>query len=72
MTNGGGGSINATIDAQLTADGNAVADKVIAIAAGVTKALGPFSPSIYNDVDGNVNVAFSGQTSVVATVIQIP
>lgn len=71
VENGGGSSVNVTINSQLTADGNAVADKVVAVAAGATRAIGPFAPGVYNDADGFVNVDFSAQTSVTAYVVQV-
>lgn len=71
VTNGGGGSINVTLVTQKTVDGNAVADPVVAVAAGVTKAIGPFQRDLYNDVDGNVNVNYSGTTSVTAKVVRV-
>jgi hypothetical protein len=71
VTNGSGAPINVTIDSQLVVDGNAVPDKVIAVAAGATRAIGPLDPSIYNDGNGDVSVAFSAQASVTATVLQV-
>lgn len=71
VKNGSGGSINVTIVTPGTADGNAIADLVIAIADGVTKAFGPYKRGTYNDVDGNVNVNYSGVSSVTAKVLRV-
>lgn len=76
VTNGGGGSINATIPAQITtrqADGTfpaqTVGNLVVAVAAGTTKAIGPIPPA-YVDSGGNTTVTYSGTTSVTAQVIK--
>jgi hypothetical protein len=72
VKNGGVGSIDVTIDTPGTVDGNAVANLVVAVGAGVNKLIGPFPPGIYNQSDGNVNVDYSGGTSVTAAVIRVP
>lgn len=71
VTNGSGGSINATLVTPKTVDGNAVADPIVAIGAGVTKAIGPFSRDLFNDVDGFLTVNFSGTTTVTAKVVRL-
>ncbi len=64
--NGGGASINVTIVTGGTVNGLAIADQVVAVAAGATRIIGPFSPQVYNqpgtdtlyiDVSGNINLA---------------
>ncbi len=77
VKNGGGSSINVTVDAYPTGstlappDGLAVTDRVVAVAAGATKVIGPFAPGLYNDAAGNTTVAFSSGTSVTATVLEV-
>jgi hypothetical protein len=65
-------SINATLKSRLSVDGNVVPDKVIAVAAGTEKVIGPFPPGIYNDADGLVQIDISVITTVGIAVIQVP
>lgn len=77
VTNGGGGSINVTISKQqstLNAPGYGaltLADRVVAVGAGVTKLIGPFPAALYNDANGQVNVGYSGVTSVTVAAIRM-
>ena len=71
VKNGGAGSINVTIDYVPTADGNAVTDPVVAIAAGVTKAIGPFPPGLYNDASGYVKATCDVVTTVTVKAIKL-
>jgi hypothetical protein len=66
VVNGGGGSINVTIyTAQtLTSQNLTVQDVVVAVGAGVTKMIGPFPTTTFNQSDGKVYVDLSGDTSV--------
>lgn len=57
--NSGASSYDVTIATPGTVDGNAVADKVVSVAAGVTKVIGPFPMSAYNQSDNTVNVDVS-------------
>jgi hypothetical protein len=64
VTNGTAGSINITMTTHQTVDGLAVADRVTAIAAGVTRtfrATGEYR----NPADGYVDVASSDTTAAV-------
>lgn len=65
-------SINVTAKATATADGNAVADKVVAVAAGAEKVFGPYPPSVYNYSDGTMEIDISVITSVTMAVLQVP
>ena len=69
VANGSGVSINVTAISQLTLEGLAVADSIVAVGAGVTKLIGPFNPQIFNDQDGNVTVTFSAVTTVTCSII---
>jgi hypothetical protein len=68
ITNGGVGSINVTIAAQVACGDfgvtNAAHDLVVAVGAGVTKLIGPFPPAQFNDANGRVQLTYSGVTSV--------
>lgn len=69
VANASGGSINVTIQTAATVGSLAVADQVVAVAAGATKIIGPFKPSIYDRPvgaadEGKVYVDFSAVASV--------
>jgi hypothetical protein len=64
VLNGSGASINVTIDVVVSVDGLSVTDRVVAIAAGVRKKIGPFLSNIYNDGNGDILVTFSAVTDV--------
>lgn len=70
VVNGSGSSINATAIATLTADGTALGNKVVAVAAGAEKVIGPFPPGIYNFADGTMELDISVITSVTIAVLQ--
>lgn len=64
--NATGGSLNVTVVTGGTVGGLAIADQVIAVAAGATRLLGPFPVDTFNqpgtstlhvDVSGNMNLA---------------
>lgn len=71
VTNGSGAPIDVTAISQLTVEGLAVADSVVAVGAGVTKLIGPFNPTIFNDENGNMTVTFSAVTSVTCSIISL-
>jgi len=71
VTNGSGAPINVTAISALTVEGLAVADSIVAVAAGVTKLIGPFNPTIFNDENGNATVTFSAVTSVTCSIISL-
>lgn len=61
VNNGSGASINVTLDIITTVDGQPVTDRVVAVAAGARKKIGPFPIVNYGD---NVTVTFSAVTTV--------
>lgn len=76
VKNGGGGSIDVTLTAQTTTRPAAgkfpamtVSNKVITVAAGAEKLIGPI-PTAYNDSAGKVNATYSGTTTVTVKAIQ--
>jgi hypothetical protein len=71
IKNGSGAPINVTIDYVATADGNAVVDPVVAVGAGVTKAMGPFAPNLYNDASGRVKFTCDSVTSVTIKALKL-
>jgi hypothetical protein len=70
VKNGGGSSINVTIQTPGTVDGLTVSDLVVAVAAGAEKMIGPFPPGIYNQ-SGEVYVDWSAVTSVTMAAIKM-
>lgn len=63
VKNGSGSSINVTLQTPGTVDDLAVTDRVVAVAAGAEKMIGPFPPGIYNQ-SGSVYVDYSDVTTV--------
>lgn len=72
IKNGSAGSINATLDIKPNIDGAAVTDPVVAIAAGVTKIIGPFPPGLYNDANNRAKVTCSAVASVTIRALKCP
>src|SRR5436309_13746465 len=68
VSNQGGGSINVTFVTPMTIDGLAVADRVVAVGAGVRMLIGPFDPAPYGNP---CSVTYSGVTSVNVAAIQL-
>jgi hypothetical protein len=73
VINGSGGSITVTIATPRTdAYGNAIADNAVAIAAGVTKKIGPFPAEAYADpTTGLASITYSGVTSLTVGVFKL-
>lgn len=71
VTNGGAEATNVTIATPGEVDGNAVADKVVAVANGKTKVLGPYDPKTYNDKKGRLALTFSKVASVKLEIVGV-
>lgn len=77
VVNGGGVSINVTATVQnAKADSSEYGeitkgDRVVAVAAGETKLIGRFARIAFNDVNGRVQLAYSGVTSVTVAVLTL-
>ena len=75
--NGSGGALTVTVTAQQTAatvpglGTVARASLAIAIPAGEERMIGPFAQA-FNDADGNVQVTYSGVTSLTVAAIELP
>lgn len=69
--NGGGGSINVTVQTPNTVDGLAIADRVVAVGAGERYHIGLFDPDDYNQSDRTVYVDFSGVIDVVVAALKV-
>lgn len=72
INNASVGDITVTIATQKTVDGKAVADDAVVITAGERRHIGPFPPGIYNDVNGRVQLTYSGVTTLTAAIIRVP
>lgn len=76
VNNGGGGSINVTVPAQVVnanvpGVGNlTITDNVVAVPAGQRRLIGPFTQA-YRNSSGNVTLNYSGITSVTAGVFKV-
>lgn len=70
VLNGGGGSIDVTITAQNTtfftkSQGTFTrSDKVVSVGAGAEAKIAGFAPSVFNNSSGQIEIAYSGTTSV--------
>lgn len=70
VSNGSGSSIDMTIAAQTTSatkqgmEDITYSNKVVALADGATKMIGPFATGTYNDANGRVQVTYSSAISV--------
>lgn len=70
IKNGGGGSIDVTLDLTATVDGISVTDPVVAIAAGAEKMIGPFT-SVYEGAGRSVGWTYDGVVSVTVGVFKL-
>lgn len=74
VNNGGGGSINVTLNFRsgLTVDGVTPTSKVVAVAAGVRKLIGPFPTQYYADTTTQkMALSYSGVTSVTVAALKL-
>jgi hypothetical protein len=72
IANGGGGSINVTVDSQAACNQGSDHDAVVAVPAGEERFIGPFPKDRFNDSDGKVQIAYSGVTSVTVGIVRLP
>lgn len=72
VKNGSGASVNVTIPTPGTVDGLAIADRVVAVAAGADMLIGLGRGDVYRQTDGSVYVDYSAVTSVTVAVIDVP
>lgn len=73
VRNSGAGSHTISALTPGTVDGNAVADLSITVAAGVTRIVGPFPTSVYNQADGALYVDFDASpTEVKVQYVKVP
>lgn len=70
VKNAGGASMNVTVQTPNAVDGLAIADRVVAVANGSEKMIGPFPRSTYNQGAEEVYLDFSAVTSVTIAAIR--
>ena len=71
VKNGGGGSINVTLQTPASSHGEPIAERVVAVAAAAETFFGPFNRDVFNQSDGSVYVDYSGVTSVTVAVLRV-
>lgn len=76
VCNGSAGSINVTeASTKVIPDGGAadltVQDRIVAVAAGETRVIGPFPTDVYNDAAGVVTLTFSAKTTVTVQALRV-
>lgn len=64
VKNASASSINVTFITAVTVGNRAVADDIVAVAAGAEKLIGPFDEGAYNTPDGLLEFDFSAVTTV--------
>ena len=74
IVNGGASPITVSFVVQKTILGEPVTQNMFSesVANGVTKIYGPFPPSVFNDVSGNLNITFSAEAGVTVGAYQLP
>ena|SRR5205085_8044761 len=74
IKNGSGGSITVTFSSGSNkcsfGVSNTAHDRVVTVGAGVDKWVDVFDPSQFNDASNNVNIAYSGVTSLTIAVLR--
>ena len=74
IVNGGASPVTVTFGIQKKVLGNAITQAIFSesVANGTAKIYGPFPPSVFNDVNGNLNITFSAEASVTVGAYQLP
>lgn len=72
VKNGGGASIDVTVDSQTPCNQGVDHNAVVAVPAAGERMIGPFPKDRFNDTAGKVQIAYSGVTSVTIAAIELP
>jgi hypothetical protein len=64
VKNGSGGSITVTLDSVVACNQGSDHNIAVAIPAGQERMIGPFDPGRFADSAGDVNISYSGVTSL--------
>jgi hypothetical protein len=74
IKNGSGAPITVTFDSPTTCSfgttANAAHDLAVSVAAGAETMVGPLSTDKFNDANGNVQITYSGVTSLTIAVVR--
>lgn len=71
VKNGGASPITITVNSQKPCNYGFDHDQEVSVDASGEKWIGPFDPNRFNDAEGNVNIAYSGVTSVTVAVVSL-
>lgn len=71
VNNAGGAPITVSIAIQGTVDGVAVPARTVVVTNATRRFIGPFQPGFYNDTNGQIQLTYSGVTSVTVGVFQV-
>jgi hypothetical protein len=71
IKNGAGAPINVTVLVPALVDSMAITARVVAVANGSEKMIGPFPPGIFNQPDGKVYVDYSSETTITVAAIRL-
>lgn len=70
VKNGGGASINVTVDSQELCSFGFDHNVVVSVPDAAERMIGPFTTARWNDANGRVNISYSAVTSVTVGVFQ--
>ncbi len=71
FTNASVADIDVTIATPAEIDARAIASRVVTIAAGETKGIGPLDPGTYNNASGFVAMTYETETDLSVFVLQV-
>ena len=71
VVNGGGSPAVTTIATPGNVSGNAIADRVVSVAAGTEQNIGPFPTGVFNDSNGDINITFDFVTTVTIAALHV-
>jgi hypothetical protein len=72
VKNGGGSSIDVTVDSQTPCSQGYDHNAVVAVPAAGERMIGPFPKDRFNDANGKAQITYSGVTSVTIAAIEVP
>ena len=72
VKNGGGASIDVTVDSQAQCNQGYDHNAVVAVPASGERLIGPFPKARFNDANEKVQIAYSAVTSVTVAAVRLP
>lgn len=70
--NASAGSLTVTVNSQTNCSQGFDHDAAVAIPAGQERMIGPFPKGRFDDANGNVQITYSGVTSLTVAVVEVP